>query len=93
MLGRGHTVLQVGRPRIKFPMKFRNPSSLTVALGVTQPLTEMSTKNLPGIKGGRRVSRQPHRLLLASCLDIVGASTSHDHVDLHGLLQGYKLSK
>jgi hypothetical protein len=25
-----------------------NPSSRTMALGSTQPLTEMSTKNLPG---------------------------------------------
>jgi hypothetical protein len=29
-----------------------NPSSCTVALGSTQPLTEMSTRNLPG-GGGR----------------------------------------
>jgi hypothetical protein len=28
-----------------------NPSSRTVALGSTQPLTEMSTRNLPGSKG------------------------------------------
>jgi hypothetical protein len=32
-----------------------NPSSRTTALGSTQPLTEMSTKNLPGVKGGRCV--------------------------------------
>jgi hypothetical protein len=29
----------------------RNPSSRTMALGLTQPLTEMSTRNLPGSKG------------------------------------------
>jgi hypothetical protein len=28
-----------------------NPSSCTMALGLTQPLTEMSTRNLPGGKG------------------------------------------
>jgi hypothetical protein len=28
-----------------------NPSSRTVALGSTQPLTEMSTRNIPGGKG------------------------------------------
>jgi hypothetical protein len=28
-----------------------NPSSRTMAMGSTQPLTEMSTKNLPGGKG------------------------------------------
>jgi hypothetical protein len=33
----------------------RNPSNRTVALGATQPLIEMSTMNLPGVKGGRRV--------------------------------------
>jgi hypothetical protein len=32
-----------------------NPSSRIMALGSTQPLIEMSTKNLSGIKGGRRV--------------------------------------
>jgi hypothetical protein len=33
-----------------------NPSSCTMTLESTQPLTEMSTRNLPGVKGGRRVS-------------------------------------
>jgi hypothetical protein len=38
-----------------------NPSSRTMALGSTQPLTKMSTRNLPwggggGVKGGQRVS-------------------------------------
>jgi hypothetical protein len=33
----------------------RNPSSRTMALGSTQPLTEMSTRNLLGVKGGRSV--------------------------------------
>jgi hypothetical protein len=28
-----------------------NPSSRTMALGSTQPLTEMNTRNIPGIKG------------------------------------------
>jgi hypothetical protein len=32
-----------------------NPSSRTMPPGSTQPLTEMSTRNLPGVKGGRRV--------------------------------------
>jgi hypothetical protein len=40
---------------IGFP-DLRNPLSRTVALGSTEPLTEMSTKNLPvEVKGGRRV--------------------------------------
>jgi hypothetical protein len=32
-----------------------NPSNHTMALGSTQLLTEMSTRNLPGVKGGWRV--------------------------------------
>jgi hypothetical protein len=32
-----------------------NPSSRTMALGWTQPLTEISTRNPWGVKGGRRV--------------------------------------
>jgi hypothetical protein len=31
--------------------KWTNPSSSTMALGSTQPLTEISTRNLPGGKG------------------------------------------
>jgi hypothetical protein len=45
-----------------------NPSSRTVAMGSTQPLTEMSTRNLPGGKG------QPERKadnLTAICEPIV----------------------
>jgi hypothetical protein len=32
-------------------LNWLNPSNHTVALGSTQPLTEMSTRNLPGGKG------------------------------------------
>jgi hypothetical protein len=32
-----------------------NPSSCTMALGSTQPLTKMNTRNLPGVNGGRCV--------------------------------------
>jgi hypothetical protein len=34
-----------------FFFSFPNPSSCTMILGSTQPLTEMSTRNLPGGKG------------------------------------------
>jgi hypothetical protein len=37
-----------------------NPSSRTMALGSTQPLTEISTKNLPG--GKRRPARKANNL-------------------------------
>jgi hypothetical protein len=39
-------MLQAGRSRFNLP----NPSSRTMAPGSTQPLTEMSTRNLPGRK-------------------------------------------
>jgi hypothetical protein len=51
------TMLQAGRSRVRFPMRpldisiWPNPSSRTMVLGLTQPLTEMSTRNLPGGKG------------------------------------------
>jgi hypothetical protein len=34
-------------------LNWPNPSSRTMALGSTQPLTEMSTRNLPGGRGGK----------------------------------------
>jgi hypothetical protein len=44
------------------------PSSRTMALGLTQPLTEMSTENLPGGKG--RLARKADNLT-AICEPIV----------------------
>jgi hypothetical protein len=38
-------------------LNWPNPSSRTMALGPTQPLTEMSTRNLPGAGGGGRPAR------------------------------------
>jgi hypothetical protein len=57
-------MLQAGRSRDRVPMRWifynlPNPSGRTMALGSTQPLTEMSTRNFKketsGVKGGRRV--------------------------------------
>jgi hypothetical protein len=51
------TMLRAGWSRVRFPMRsldifsLFNPSSRTMALGSAQPLTEMSTRNLPGGKG------------------------------------------
>jgi hypothetical protein len=51
------TMLQAGRSRVRFPMRSLgffnrpNPFSLTMALESTQPLSEMSTRNLPWGKG------------------------------------------
>jgi hypothetical protein len=49
-------MLQAGRSRDRVPMRgdffnLPNPSKRTMALGSTRPLTEMSTRNLPGGKG------------------------------------------
>jgi hypothetical protein len=76
-----------------------NPSSRTMALGSIQPLTEMSTRDLPGVgwggvgwggevKGGRRVSLTLPPSVSRLCRENVGASTSHDPMGLHGLIQG-----
>jgi len=63
------TALQAVRSRVRFPMvsldffHWRNPSGRTVALGSTQPLTEISTRD----KGGRCVGL---KTLPASCWSI-----------------------
>jgi hypothetical protein len=60
-------------------------------LGSTQPLTEMSTRNLPG---GQRVTIRRVRLttlppsLSRLSRENVGVSTSHNPMGLRGLLQG-----
>jgi hypothetical protein len=52
-------MLQAVRSQVRFPLRsldlffnWPNPSSRTMTLGSTQTLTEMSTRNLPGGKGG-----------------------------------------
>jgi hypothetical protein len=49
---------------------FGIPSSRTLALGLTQPLTEMSTGIFPGDKGGRCVGLTTLPPLCAYCLEI-----------------------
>jgi hypothetical protein len=50
-------MLRAARLKVRFPMRSLdfftqpNPSSRTMALGSTQPLTEMSTWKIPGRKG------------------------------------------
>jgi hypothetical protein len=60
-----------------------------MALGSTQPLTEMTTRNVPG--GKRWPARGADNLTAicgADCLENVGSSTSHNPMALHGLLLG-----
>jgi hypothetical protein len=62
-------MLQVGRSPVRVPdemdfFSLPNPSSRTMALGSTQPLTEMSTRNLPG--GKKRSARRADNLA-ATC--------------------------
>jgi hypothetical protein len=91
------TTLQAGRSRVRFPMRsldvfnWLNLSRRTVSLGSTQPLTEMSTRNLPGAyrAAGRRVMltiSQPSVNQLSR--ENVGSSTSYNPMCLQGLLQG-----
>jgi hypothetical protein len=58
-------MLQARRLPVRVPdevdfFNLPNSSSLTMALGSTQPLTEMSTRNLPGIK--KRPARRADNL-------------------------------
>jgi hypothetical protein len=58
-------VLQAGRSPVRVPdevdfFNLPNPSSRTMALGSTQPLTEMSARNLPG--GKKRPARRTDNL-------------------------------
>jgi hypothetical protein len=70
------TILRSWRPRFQFPMRsldifffnLPNPSSRTMTLGSTQPLTEMSARNLPG--GKRRPAHKADNLN-AICESIV----------------------
>jgi hypothetical protein len=58
-----------------------------MALGSTQSLTEMSTRNLHG--GKRRSVRKAGNLTaLSRCQENLGASMSDNPVGLHGLLPG-----
>jgi hypothetical protein len=61
-----------------------------MVLGSTQPLTEMSTRNLPGAKG-RHARKTDHLTAVSQSIFIenIGASTSHNLMDLQGFIQAY----
>jgi hypothetical protein len=53
-------MLEAGRSRIRDPVRMNSfnlpdPFNRTMALGFTQPLTEMSTGEFQGVKRGRRL--------------------------------------
>jgi hypothetical protein len=86
-------MLQTGRPLVRIPdevnfFNVSNPYRRTMALGSTQPLTEMSTRNLPG--GKKRPARRTHNLaaIYETMSENVGASTSRSPKGLHGLCRG-----
>jgi hypothetical protein len=68
------TMLQAERSRVRFPIRLLdifnlpNPSSRIRALGSTQPLTEMSSRIVPG--GKERPARKADKLT-AICEPIV----------------------
>jgi hypothetical protein len=88
-------MLQAGTSRVRFPMRYLI-FELTYSFqplycpGSIQPLTEMSTRNLPlAVKGGRRVGLTTSPPAVSGLSrENVGASTPHNAMGLHGLRQG-----
>jgi hypothetical protein len=77
------TMLHAGMPPVRVPddvdiFYLPHPSSGTMTLGSTQPLTEMSTRNLPG--GKKRPARRADNLAA-----IYEAIVSHNPKGLDGL--------
>jgi hypothetical protein len=70
-------MLQAGRWRVRFLMtsldvfNLPNPSNRTMALGLTQPLTELSTRNFPAGRGGKGRPARKADNLTAICEPIV----------------------
>jgi hypothetical protein len=81
-------MLQAGMSPVRVPdeVDFFNPSSRTMALGSTQPLTEM--RNLPGCKKRPALTIWP---FVSGMSENVVASTSRNPKDLHGLCRDNSL--
>jgi hypothetical protein len=78
------TTLQAGRSRDRIPdevdfFNLPNPSSRTMALGSTQPLTEMSTRNIPG---GEELPARKADNLIAICEPIVYKMWDPQHLKI-----------
>jgi hypothetical protein len=83
-------MLQAGWSLVRVPDEVNfsnlpNSSSRTMTLGSTQPLTETSTRNLPGGKSSRRVGLTTLPPSMNRMSENVGASTSRNTKGLHGL--------
>jgi hypothetical protein len=83
-------MLEAGRSPVRVPdevdiFSLHNPSTRTMALESTQPLTEMSTSKFPGGKCGRRLGLTTLPPSVSRMSENVGASTSHSRKGLHGL--------
>jgi hypothetical protein len=85
------TMLQAGRSPVQVPdeVDFLNLPNLSIramALGSIQPLTEMSTRNLPGgVTSDRRVELTTLPPSVSRISENMGASNSRNPKGLHGL--------
>jgi hypothetical protein len=85
-------MLQAGRSPVRvwdevdfFFFNLPNPSSRTMALKLTQPLTGMSTRYFPGVKSDQRIGLTTLPQSMSRMPEIVGASTSRNPKGLHDL--------
>jgi hypothetical protein len=83
-------MLQAGRLPVQVPdevdfFMLPNPSSFTMAPGSTQPLTKMSTRNLPGGKSGQCAGLTTLSPSVSRMSENVRASTSRNPKGHHGL--------
>jgi hypothetical protein len=83
-------MLQAGRSPVRVPdeldfSNLRNFFNHTMTLGSIQPLSKMSTRNLPGIKTEGRVGLTILPLSMNRKSENVGASNSCNPKGLHGL--------
>jgi hypothetical protein len=77
-------MLQAGRSPVRVPDEV-DPSSFTMALRSTQPLTEMTTRNFPAVKRGQSVGLTTLPPSMSRISENVGASTSRNSKGLHAL--------